>query len=239
MEILLRIALLFWKIRHRIKTLLGFRTAPVNLEKKTKEWNSVHQRFELRYHTKSNYRWDDSSFYRQWDLIFKDFLGLTYSSFDREKTILDIGCGSRPAFDWFRDSAATKYYLDPLLTSFQSIPKMSAFWRDKKNESLLSIPAEINVKELNGCCDFTLCWNVLDHSYDWFSILRNIAAYSRERALVCIGTDFTSHGIGHPGIDDKDQFYDFVKAYFNVEKEVAHCVNRDIGLKLIRNSRPL
>lgn len=237
MEILLRIKFVVWKIGNRLGAILRRRAAPPDIDRRKKEWSSIHQQFELRYHGRRNYRWDDASFFGQWDLVFDHFLGLTRSSFDREETMLDIGCGSRPAFDWFNNSSATKYYLDPLLRSFRSIPSMSHHWQDKPTRNLLDIPAEEYVNELKARCDFILCWNVLDHAYDWETILRNIVGYARKGALVCIGTDFMSHGIGHPGIDNKKRFYDVVNTYFEVAKEASNYVNRDVALKLIRNSK--
>ena len=150
--------------------------------------------------------------------------------------ILDIGCGSRPALDWFTDSPCHKYYLDPLLKQYMTIPEVAKFWSHKDPRYLLPIPAEKHIGKLDHKFDFIICWNVLDHTYDWRKILHNITSYCVTGGLVCIGTDFESHGVGHPGIDDKGYFMSFIKQYYSGTRTENHLHDRDLALSLVKRN---
>lgn len=202
-------------------------------EAKYREWTRTHQPFELRFHQGENYRWKDSTFYGQWDEVFGRFMGLTRDCFTADQVLLDVGCGSRPVLDWFT-APCEKHFLDPLLSEYRQIEKMRPHWQDKPEATLHSQPAEVPCVELFGKCDFVNCWNVLDHTYDWRKILDNIRDYAKPGALVCIGTDFQSHGDGHPGIEDRRYFDDFIAEHFQVVKTATNYVYREIALKLIR-----
>lgn len=197
------------------------------------EWVSTHQPFELRFHQKKNYRWDEQAFQGQWDELFGRFLGLTPQTYQAGQTLLDVGCGSRPVLDWFQDGPR-KCFLDPLLSQYREIEQMRGFWSGKPEENLLSLPAEQLAPELAGQCDFVNCWNVLDHTYDWRQILDNIRDYAKPGAFVCLGTDFESHGIGHPGIDDKPYFENFIETHFRVRARRSNYVHREVALCLVR-----
>jgi len=199
-----------------------------------KEWDKYHSKWELEFHKRPNYRWDDEHFHRQWSVIFGEFMGFGRDHFKSDDTLLDLGCGSRPALDWFNNSAQ-KYNLDPLLADFCEIEEMKRFWDGKPDDSMLSVPAETPIEWLYDSCSFVNCWNVLDHTYDWEKIMENIAAYVTAGSYCCIGTDFQSHGIGHPGIGDSDIFFNFVGRYFDIEKTVNNLFGRELALKLVRN----
>lgn len=218
---------LLWRLFQLVK-----RTKlPIAANKKL-EWQLVHQRFELDFHRDRNYRWDDEAFRGRWDKVFGDFLGLGIDSFGDEDAILDVGCGSRPAFDWFK-SRCKKYYVDPLLCKYLGIPRASAYWEDKTPDELICKPAEEFVSSLENRCDFVNCWNALDHAYDWRQVLENIARYAKSGSLVCIGTDF-SYGLGHTGIDDESFFCDLIRSYFYVDNRKTPFSYRDVALKLLR-----
>lgn len=203
-----------------------------------KEWEKFHCRWQLESQKRPTYRWDDEHFNRQWSVIFGEFMGFRRNHFKSDDTLLDLGCGSRPAFDWFSDSAV-KYHLDPLLAEFYKIREVKRFWEGKPDDSMLAMPAETPIKWLYDSCSFVNCWNVLDHTYDWKKIMENIAAYAKSGSYVCIGTDFKSHGIGHPGIDDCDAFRFFIEQYFRIEKEEKDLLGRELALILVRNDRPI
>ena len=200
------------------------------------QWQNEHQKFELNFHRHKNYRWDDEAFMRQWTNIFHGFMGLNMDSFQAGQAILDIGCGSRPALDWFTDSPCHKYYLDPLLKQYMTIPEVAKFWSHKDPRYLLPIPAEKHIGKLDHKFDFIICWNVLDHTYDWRKILHNITSYCVTGGLVCIGTDFESHGVGHPGIDDKGYFMSFIKQYYSGTRTENHLHDRDLALSLVKRN---
>lgn len=198
------------------------------------QWQDEHQKFELNFHRHNNYRWDDEAFIRQWTNIFHGFMGFNIDSFKAGQSILDIGCGSRPALDWFTGSPCHKYYLDPLLKQYMTIPEVTQYWVGKELHYLLACPAEKHIKALDHKCDFIVCWNVLDHTYDWRRILHNITSYCKLDGMVCIGTDFDSHGVGHPGIDDKEYFMSFINRHFRTVHTVSHLHDRELALSLAK-----
>jgi hypothetical protein len=202
-------------------------------EEKYLEWSDTHQPFELRFHQGENYRWNDATFFGQWEEVFGRFLELKPDQFGQGKVLLDVGCGSRPVLDWFR-SPCEKHFLDPLLAQYTQIEKMRPYWDRKPAATLHSQPAEKACEALLGKCDFVNCWNVLDHTYDWRLILNNLRDYAKPGAIVCLGTDFQSHGDGHPGIEDRKYFDDFIAAHFSVAKTATNYVHREVALKLIR-----
>jgi len=202
-----------------------------NLAKRKAEWKSLHQPFELDYHQHENIRWDDEQFMARWSEIFGSFCKLRRDQFGSDNVIIDIGCGSRPAFDWF-DNRCVKYYLDPLLDQYREIPEVKQFWQDKPQTNLLARPAEEFVESLEATGDFINCWNVLDHTYDWRSILLNLWRYAKPGALLCIGVDLRSYGDGHPGIDDPGFLSEFVASHFHILEKREHAMERELALFL-------
>ncbi len=206
---------------------------PRTSAEKFQVWKKTHQPFELRFHQGANYRWNDQTFFGQWDEVFGRFMGLARDSFDSPHILLDVGCGSRPVLDWFAPPCE-KHFLDPLLAQYRQIEQMQPYWQGKPERILHSQPAEQPCEALLGKCDFVNCWNVLDHTYDWRLILNNLRDYARPGALVCLGTDFQSHGDGHPGIEDRNYFEAFIARHFQVVKTATNYVHRELALKLVR-----
>jgi hypothetical protein len=193
------------------------------------EWERIHQPYELKFHKGNNFRWTDN-FMTLWDKLFGDFMGLSKDHFPEDHILLDIGCGSRPALDWF--DSGTCYHLDPLLNSYMKIPQVQKYWTDKEPVNLLSQPAEELVTDLVGRCDFITCVNVLDHTYDWRIILANMVQYGKQGSIVCFTTDLNSHGIGHPGIDNHDEFYSFITDHYEVIESIPNLFKREISYNL-------
>ncbi len=215
--------------------LYRLRQRMMSLQRRRQEWCRVHQPYELSFHRQPNYRWDEQAFVGDWQEVFGRFMELAPDAFGPDDVILDLGCGSRPAFDYFAASPCQKYYLDPLLKQYLHIPQVARYWSDKDREALLAAPAEEFIPWLRGRCRFVNCWNVLEHAYDWRQILRNIASYTFPSSQVCLATDFTPHGAGHPGIDDRRYFHALITKFFRVEKELRGYMGHEIALKLVRN----
>ena len=195
------------------------------------EWENLHQPWELKYHKKPNFRWDDVRWKNQWDKIFSEFMEIDPTYFTNESVLLDVGCGSRPCLDWFEKGIT--HHLDPLLDNYLEIDEVKPYWKNKT--FLYSQPAESLVKSLVGKCDYIHCWNVLDHTYDWKQLLENIVHYSKKGGLVLLGTDIhsTPH-LGHPGINNQDEFFSFINEHFKTIKGKNEYVARDVVLKLER-----
>tara|TARA_Y100000592_G_scaffold10722_1_gene15190 strand:+ start:5317 stop:6936 length:1620 start_codon:yes stop_codon:yes gene_type:complete len=205
------------------------------------EWKFIHQPFELNYHKKPNYRWETFKYHWRWDdcwdKLFGSFMGFNKNQFKDSDMILDIGCGSRPALNWF--TSGNKYYLDSLLDEYKKIPEMKRHWDTYPKENLLNMEAEVLLKHLVGKFSFIMCWNVLDHTYNWKTIIKNISMYLKDGGIALIGNDIHEPTIGHPGVESKESFYGEIKKYFNIERDenqisLDDMLYRDVCLKLYK-----
>jgi SAM-dependent methyltransferase len=197
-----------------------------------KEWAEVNQIFELNYQKSYNYR-DFDDFEKQWKDIFIKF-GL-HKDYFNNKVLLDIGCGSRPALSYF-SSNNEKHCMEPLLDELMKITKNKhtvfpgvtpwhkkenlpntniSKWFTEEDYTLHSVPYETLVPELIDKVDFILCWNVLDHGYDWRTGLSNILLYLKKGGLLLLGTDFEAHKY-HIGIDNPDDLKELIRYNFEV-----------------------
>jgi len=202
----------------------GHATEPQN---KLGRWKAIHQKFELDYHKQGNYRWREELWIDQWDKIYDAFAGFTPDQFSATDVLIDVGCGSRPCMEWFKHGI--KHYSDPLLDQYVEIPRMSQYW-NKPNQHRYSNPAEELIESLVGQGDFVLCWNVLDHTYDWRKIVANIVQYAKKGALVIIGTDIgRRESLGHPGIDNPEVMYEMIDESFEIVKEVRPYHHRQVA----------
>jgi 2-polyprenyl-3-methyl-5-hydroxy-6-metoxy-1,4-benzoquinol methylase/Zn-finger protein len=182
-------------------------------------WQKIHQNFELNYHKQNNFRWPgrELEWNEQWNNVFEFFGEFKKDSFSCENVLLDIGCGSRPALQWFEEGI--KYNIDPLLQDFLKIKELNQHWENYSENQLINAPAEELQEKLVNKCDFIICWNVLDHSYNWKKILENCVAYLKTDGIFLLGTD---HGykpyLGHPGIENSNEFFEKVNELFIVNK---------------------
>jgi hypothetical protein len=198
---------------------------------KHERWQQIHQPYELAYHKQGNFRWRDHEWNAQWNAVLADFMEFSPDTFTDQHVMLDVGCGSRPCFDWFTGGA--KHYIDPLLSQFVRIPKMAPYWKDKAD--MYSAPAEETIDGLVGKCDYVHCWNVLDHTYGWMEVLQNIVKYTKKGGICLMGTDLgIKESKGHPGIDDPPAFFRVLDENFTTVKKASPLVHRRIALKLIR-----
>ena len=75
---------------------------------------------------------------------------------------------------------------------------------------------------------------MLDYTYDWLQILENIRDYVRPGGYVCLGTDFLSHGIGHPGINDRQKFQSFIGDSFEIQETRYSFCHREVAMRLVK-----
>jgi SAM-dependent methyltransferase len=208
-----------------------FATSAAARRRRRNEWRNEHQPFELEFHRGDNFRWHDEPFMHQWDLVFGELCGLAPDGFEAGDVLLDLGCGSRPALDWF-DETPRKVHLDPLLERYREIPEVARFWQGERPEDCIAGPAEDLVPALEGRCQFVLCWNVLDHTFDWREILQNVWRYVTPGGITCIGTDIEPNGPGHPGIEDPHAFGSFLASRFEILGRQQDFLGRELALVL-------
>jgi hypothetical protein len=172
------------------------------------EWENEHQPYELNYHKNYGIAWcsDNNRFLKFWGEI-KDFI-------EPEGKILDIGCGPRPPF---RSTC-----IEPLGEDYRQLTDKS-WWAFRK---LYAQPAEEFIPELEKKFDTVICWNALDHTYDWKKIVENMKRYSKGK--IVIGVDFKPPGVGHPGCDIAE-FWELMKG-FEILKRKDNFSERDVCL---------
>jgi len=199
------------------------------------EWQEEHQPFELNYHSKDNYRWHDDQFLPAWAENFGGCMGLSPEHFSPDEILLDVGCGSRPAFSYFTRGRVCN--IDPLLMKYLDIPQTRKHWTPKLINGAYDCAAEVFISDLGAACSLVNCWNVLDHCYNWRQVAKNLISYARRGGLILLCTDLESHGKGHPGIDNPAElvqmFYDNCK----VEKLIVNygkTVKRDLTIKAVK-----
>lgn len=198
------------------------------MDNNKERWITECQTFELDFHQKENYRWDKESFESAWRKHFERWCGVTASDMEC-CLVLDIGCGSRPAIDYFVDSE--RFYIDPLVMQFSDIPEVADAWDDERLMNAMGVPAEEMVGALAGRCDFVNCFNVLDHCFEWRKVLENMAAYCKQGAVVSFGTDITPHK-GHIGIDDPQAMFEYITEHFDILKDTPAYWGRQVALLL-------
>lgn len=198
------------------------------------EWNDVNQKFELLYQSTYNYR-DFDVFENQWKTIFTNF-GLTQDYFN-EQVLVDIGCGSRPALSYFSENNE-KHCVEPLLSELMQVTKSPdkelpgrtrwckepdlpttsvRNWFTEEPYFLHPLAYETNIPRLNNYCDFILCWNVLDHGYDWRAGVRNMISYLKPGGLLLLATDYEAHKY-HIGIDNPEELTERIEDNFDILK---------------------
>jgi hypothetical protein len=127
---------------------------------------------------------DDAEFATKWNEV-RQFIGV-------HGDVLDIGCGPRPPF-------APCTVIDPLANKYREMTPRR-WWRDV---TVYAQPAEVALVDLQQKFDTVICWNCLDHTIGWKTILASMWWYARHRegTRVGIATDFYPPFDGHPGFD--------------------------------------
>jgi len=184
-----------------------------------KDWQTKHQPFELNYHIKEGIVWrsDDKEFKSRWKETL-DWIG------DMKGKKLDVGCGPRSPI-------SSGVVIEPLLDNYKLYSPKDWF----KKMKCYSQSAEEYIPELENQFDFVLCWNCLDHVYDWQSILNNIHRYMKKNAKFVLGVDLKTRDrneLGHPGFESIELFWQVINSLFTVERRTANLWDRDLVLEL-------
>ena len=158
-------------------------------------WHLTHQPFELSWWKEhlDNYC-DDASFEASWCDV-KEFIRPS-------GRIVDIGSGPRPPF-------APCIVIDPLALEYQKMTPLE-WWHGVE---VHAHPAEYQIKGLEA--DTVICWNCLDHTIGWCTILDNMLAYGMQWSRFAVATDFYPPFVGHPGFD-REEFMTEIKKRFEI-----------------------
>jgi SAM-dependent methyltransferase len=191
----------------------------MNVERTWQQWEERHQPFEFTYHYNEGVKWCANE-EQMWSFWWKIFDFATFSGRVMGKT-LDIGCGPRPPLQVFREGDNLTI-IEPLADKYQKITPPE-WW---KGITVFSQPAEEFIDDLQGTFDTILCWNCIDHTVGFDTILQNIFRYAKDDALIVLATDFHPPGIGHPGFTF-DEFMYQLNTYFTIEKEEKNFQERD------------
>lgn len=184
-------------------------------------WKHIHQPYELEYHKEkgiSDFRIDDEKFWGRYAAsLFEDFLNLDKESFQQSDFLIDVGCGPRPALVYF--SKGIRVHIDPLLNEYVKLCKeMKITWWDSlgPNDMSFSKPAEELIDSLVGKGRFILCFNVLQHVYNWKKIVENIIKYAHSDSIICVSTKFETQYIGHAANISERDFMNKINKSFEI-----------------------
>lgn len=134
-----------------------------------KEWVNS-QKSELDFHKTNNWRKNAESFYKSNTTFFKELL-FNENDFENKK-ILDLGAGSKLRTSFFKN--VDIYVIEPLANEFNS----NIAWCNLNNATqVYSVSAETKVEDLVGQMDAVLSINVIDHCYNFTTIINNILEY--------------------------------------------------------------
>lgn len=189
-------------------------------------WKAHHQPYELRYHKDSGVNWcgDQTKFWNFWNDIFA-FIGINWNDIDG-MNMLDVGCGPRPPLHLFR-KMNNVFLIEPLGYEYQKISP-AEWW---EGITLFSQPAETPVPDLKDKMDFVMCWNCLDHTYDWKAILDNIRGYLKKDGIFAFAVDTKTPGIGHPSFP-REELMEYINKHFVIMKEQKDFMERDLAFIL-------
>lgn len=146
------------------------------------QWLRNSQRSEFEFHKTNKWRQQSQ---REWDELNKTFFSGDFALEDKaELTYLDVGAGSRMRLSFLTE--ASVMVVEPLADQFiASIP-----WCDLgKAAKVFSKPAENRIDELENSADVVVSVNVIDHVYDYKSVVRNMCHYVKPAGRLMLSFD--------------------------------------------------
>ena len=178
-QMLTRILLKARKAARRARSLLWHQDPVTAVSRES--WLQKAQEGEFQFHVRDKWRPSDD-FARQSRLLFEHF-GLPRDRFEN-KTVVDLGAGSKLRSKYFSKSRLIA--IEPLAERFlREIP-----WCDLKEAAeVYPVPAEQRIEGLVGRADLLVSINVLDHCYDFETIIENIREYLHPEGLAFLSFD--------------------------------------------------
>mgnify|MGYP003706022543 CR=1 FL=1 len=147
------------------------------------DWKNKSQIGELDFHmSEDSISWRHSKDFREHSQrLFENFE--LYASDWEGKTVLDLGAGSMLRTKYFNKSNLIA--IEPLGEQF--VKNISG--TDLNNCTLYSVPAEQFIEELDSKIDLLVSINVLDHCYEFKTIINNIYKYLKDDGLGFLSFD--------------------------------------------------
>ena len=203
------------EFRRVVNRLLGRKGSGAVVAKTTEsreKWSSEAQEGEFLFHKKDTWR-KTPDFMNQTDRLLRHF-GFTPEQY-AGKVVVDVGAGSMLRTKFF--TGAHLVALEPLADRFMAeIPACDL----KDADEVFSLPAEQRIDSLVGTCDLVISINVLDHCYDFPTIVDNIRQYLKPDGLAFLTFDMHDKADRmHPlSLTEKTCKPIFDKAKFRIEK---------------------
>lgn len=163
-------------------------------------WMTIHQPSELNYWKGKISRFDNNDFYLARLKDFKGHPPLDFTAY-KGKLVVDMGSGPRSICEFFE--GADVVCIEPLAEEFRKIN--NGAYDKPMIKAVIPQPAEGFISKLAMRADLVWCNNVLDHCFNWRSVLMNIARYLRPGGDFFIALDNDPPHAGHPGIGDMDE----------------------------------
>jgi len=174
-KVLRRLKLIIRKAYHKIVP-----AKPVT-KHSAEEWQSFAQEGEFEFHVGDTWR-TSNDFVNQSRRLFEHF-GFSAQGY-AGKTVVDLGAGSKLRSKFFEK--AKLVVIEPLADRFRD----SIDWCDLNDANqVYSYPAEQKIEELEGQADLLVSINVLDHCYNFETIIANIASYLAPDGIAFLSFD--------------------------------------------------
>ena len=179
-------------------------------------WQRRGQPSELSHHKKSKSRSNHKSWMHRTEILFTEQIGGYDKNHFNNKTLIDLGAGSKSRAQWF--SGSNIISIEPLADQYKSIHHYDLH----KVGKVYSEPAEKYLEELEDSADGIICINVLDHCYNAKIIMENCYKYLKSNGEFCLSVDL------HKGRDDKHP----IGFSFTSLKQLID----DVGFQIVRQT---
>lgn len=163
-------------------------------------WDTIHQPSELDWWKKNiptHGNTQEPGFTRYWSEV-REWIGV-------HGRVLDIGCGPRPPF-------MPCDVIEPLANEYRKITPFE-WWH---GVGIIAQPAE--AVPISRNYDTVICWNCIDHCFNWRGVLDTMLAAGLPKAKYAISTDFWTPFTGHPGVEGRETFMAEIEKRFEVVK---------------------
>lgn len=173
-------------------------------------WETIGQQGEFDYHKANQWR-QSEDFMNQTKKLF-NYFGLK-SDIWEGKTIIDLGAGSKLRTKYFQNAEIIA--IEPLASKF--IDQIE--WCDLNDaKAVYSEPAEHLIQNCVNKADLLVSINVIDHCYDFITIINNVYQYLKADGYAFLS--FDSH-------DEADEMHPL-----RLTQEICDSIFEETGFKI-------